>query len=96
MSEFIINCIQSGAYSAVFAVMLVYVVKNAMKREKHYRAFIHKLCESLKEINEVSAKLDDLIELVEKSVKPKKAKPPRAELVICTDEASGQLAEGAL
>lgn len=76
MDEFIMNCIQSGAYSAVFAVLLVYIVRSNIKREGYYRRFIGELCASLKEIHDVSGKLDGLIELAEKSAEKKKKPKP--------------------
>lgn len=76
MTEFIINCVQTGAYSAIFALLLVYIVKSNLKRESYYRRFITELCASLRDINEISGKLDGLIDLAEKSAGKKKKDRP--------------------
>ena len=76
MSEFILNCIQSGAYSAIFAVLLVYTVRNGARRENYYRAFICELTERLKTLGEVNIKVDSLITLAESTLPKKRAKTP--------------------
>ena len=43
MMEIIAACIESGCYSAVFAIMLAFAVKTHIKREKYYRSLINEL-----------------------------------------------------
>lgn len=83
MEELIINLIQTGAYSAVFAALLVYVIRAAAKREKFYRTFISELCVSLKQIGEVGGKVDELLRFADSAVRKKKAAkaPDYAEAV---------------
>ena len=85
MTEFILNCIQSGAYSAIFAVLLVYTIKNGARREKFYRAFISELTERLKLLGEVNVKVDSLVAIAEAVAKPPK-KRPKAEYVTAACE----------
>lgn len=81
MSDFIINCIQSGAYSALFAAAIVFIVKNGIKRENYYKAFISELCASLKTVVNIEGKLDGLIALAESAVEKKKRTKTSAQPV---------------
>lgn len=58
--EIISACIESGCYSAVFAVLLVYALRNSAKREKYYRAVINELVAGLQTLETVNVKLEEI------------------------------------
>ncbi len=61
--EIISACIESGCYSAVFAVLLVYALKNSAKREKYYRTVINGLLVGLQALDTVNVKLEEVEKL---------------------------------
>ena len=63
--EIIAACIESGCYSAVFAIMLVFAVRTHMKREKHYRRLIDELTAGLCDLERVNVRLDEIKALCE-------------------------------
>ena len=58
--EIISACIESGCYSAVFAVLLVYALRNSATREKYYRAVINELVAGLQTLETVNVKLEEI------------------------------------
>ena len=56
--EIIAACIESGCYSAVFAVLLVYAVRSHAKRERYYRKVISELTAGLCDLERVNVRLD--------------------------------------
>ena len=42
--DIIAACIESGCYSAVFAIMLVFAVRTHIKREEYYRRMTLSMC----------------------------------------------------
>ena len=61
--EIISACIEGGCYSAVFAVLLAYALKNSAKREKYYRSVINELLAGLQTLESVSVRLDKIEKL---------------------------------
>ena len=60
MMEIIAACIESGCYSAVFAIMLAFAVKTHIKREKYYRSLINELAAGLCDLERVNVRLDEI------------------------------------
>lgn len=63
--EIISACIESGCYSAVFAVLLVYALRNSAKREKYYRSVINELLAGLQTLETVNIRLEEIEKLCE-------------------------------
>lgn len=63
MNTIIVNCIESGCYSVVFAILLVYLLRSNGRREKCYSQVISELCVQLREIGELGIKTDKLLEI---------------------------------
>ena len=60
MMEIIAACIESGCYSAVFAIMLAFAVKTHIKREKYYRSLINELAAGLCDLERVNVRLAEI------------------------------------
>ena len=61
--DIIAACIESGCYSAVFAIMLVFAVRTHIRREEYYRRIIGELTASLHDLEHVNVRLDEIIKL---------------------------------
>lgn len=59
--DIIAACIESGCYSAVFAIMLVFAVRTHIRREEYYRRIIGELTASLHDLEHVNVRLDEII-----------------------------------
>lgn len=67
--EIIAACIESGCYSAVFAVLLIYAVRSHAKRERYYRKVISELTAGLCDLERVNVRLDEIKALAERREK---------------------------
>lgn len=78
MEEIILEIVQSGAYSAVFAVLLFIIIKYNAKREEYYSSVIRELCDALGVLDNMGSKLDDILractEIKSKQVRRKAVK----------------------
>ena len=60
--EIVSSLIESGCYSAVFAVLLVYHIRNSGRREEYYRAVISELADSLGQLDVMNGRMDRITE----------------------------------
>ena len=58
--EIISACIESGCYSAVFAIMLAFAVRTHIRRERYYRSLINELAAGLCDLDRVNVRLDEI------------------------------------
>ena len=56
--EIIAACIESGCYSAVFAVLLAFALRSHARRERYYRKVITELVAGLADLERVNVRLD--------------------------------------
>lgn len=70
--EIIAACIESGCYSAVFAVLLVYAVRSHAARERYYRKVIDELTAGLCDLEHVHVRLDEIKMLCSRRSEKKK------------------------
>ncbi len=58
--EIIAACIESGCYSAVFAVLLAFALRSHARRERYYRKVITELVAGLADLERVNVRLDEI------------------------------------
>ena len=78
--EIVSPLIESGCYSAVFAVLLVYHIRNSGRREEYYRAVISELADSLGQLDVMNGRMDRITELCERLNAPR---GKRRERCVC-------------
>ena len=83
--DIVVSLIEGGCYSAVFAILLLYSLRNSGRRERCYRDVIVELADSLRQLEIMNGKIDKILEKCEKITEKRRSqKADRRNVCECT------------
>jgi len=77
--EIIQLAIKNGLWAVLFIVLFFYILRDAARREKKYQNTIEKLNEHLKTVNDIKKEVGEIIEIITRPKKLKKAEKENVE-----------------